>query len=227
MKYLKYRLLEADADFLLPYCESNLKGLPLYADIVSGLIDFNGVTVGETDDGEVRAVIYHNTMEYCLVWKSPDAQLARLHELPDFDRGGYTLMQYVKKPSSVSGVYMATNLDSVTQCVSLAFSGDDAEDRDGALYKMVKRINAGLADVFCTVDGGKVTSTAAVVAKNKKYALIGNIFTLENRRREGLAGRLINACADKCLKEGLTPVLYCEEELVPYYIKQGFERIDG
>lgn len=87
---------------------------------------------------------------------------------------------------------------------------------------MVRAVSRTLAEYRVIEENGELLSSGGIVAKNEKYALLGNIFTSPLHREQGLASRVVRALVSSALSQGLTPVLYCERRNVRFYKKLGF-----
>lgn len=86
-----------------------------------------------------------------------------------------------------------------------------------------RAVNAGLADVFVLTDAaGNICGCAQIMAKNRRYALIGNVYTVKRFRGQGVAGKLLAACEAQAAKEGLLPVLYCNKNMTSFYKARGY-----
>ncbi len=85
-----------------------------------------------------------------------------------------------------------------------------------------RAVNAGLSEVFALYEDGQLAATACLFAKNERYALIGDVFTVYPYRYQGYATRLVNACVAKAQEQHLTPILYCHKDLRKFYRKMGF-----
>ena len=85
-----------------------------------------------------------------------------------------------------------------------------------------RAVNAGLAETFALYEGGQLAATASLCAKNERYALLGDVFTVYRYRYQGYATKLVNACVAKAQEQGLTPILYCHKDLRKFYKRMGF-----
>ena len=100
---------------------------------------------------------------------------------------------------------------------------DTLNDRTERRYVFRARaVNAGLAEVFALYKDGNLAATACLFAKNERYALIGDVFTVYQYRYQGYATRLVNACVAKAQSQNLTPILYCHKSMKTFYSKMGF-----
>lgn len=87
---------------------------------------------------------------------------------------------------------------------------------------IVRGINAGLCSYLGVYEDGALVSCGGIVASNEKYALIGNIFTREDRRGKGLARTVVTTLVNEAKQKDLIPILYCEKETTGFYRKLGF-----
>ena len=85
-----------------------------------------------------------------------------------------------------------------------------------------RAVNTGLSEVFALYEDGKLAATACLFAKNERYALIGDVFTVYQYRYQGYATKLVNACVAKAQEQRLTPILYCHKDLRKIYKRMGF-----
>lgn len=85
--------------------------------------------------------------------------------------------------------------------------------------------NKGFCKFFGIIRNDNLVSVSAVTAINDRFALIGNVFTIQSRRNEGLAEKCVKKCIEFSLSQGKIPFLYCEENMREYYKKSGFEEI--
>lgn len=96
----------------------------------------------------------------------------------------------------------------------------------GDEQRYVFRVRAsakGLAETFGAFDKrGDLLSTASIVAENEKYSLIGDVFTRQNMRGNGLAGRVCLEACRRAVLRGKVPWLLCGERLLPFYFRLGF-----
>ena len=100
--------------------------------------------------------------------------------------------------------------------------GARSENTEKRYVFRARSVNAGLAETFGIYEDGKLASTASICAKNERYALIGDVYTVYRYRYQGYAARLTKACVARAQQQGLTPVLYCEKSMRKFYRKLGF-----
>lgn len=91
---------------------------------------------------------------------------------------------------------------------------------------IVRGINAGLCAYRGIYEDGALVSCGGIVASNEKYALIGNVFTGENCRGQGLASSLVKTLVNEAKQKDLIPILYCEKETTGFYRKIGFSETE-
>lgn len=100
----------------------------------------------------------------------------------------------------------------------------DAEEKR-CVFRL-RAANAGLMNAFGTVDAnGGLCAAAQIMAKNRRYALIGNLYTRADCRGRGCAARLLAACEAQAAAEGLQSVLYCRPSMMRYYYKHGYRTV--
>ena len=85
-----------------------------------------------------------------------------------------------------------------------------------------RAVNAGLAETFALYEDRQLAATASICAKNERYALLGDVFTVYQYRYQGCATKLVNACVARALSQNLTPILYCHKDLRKFYKRMGF-----
>ncbi len=91
---------------------------------------------------------------------------------------------------------------------------------------IVRGVNAGLCAYRGIYENGALVSCGGIVASNEKYALIGNIFTREDRRGKGLACAVVKTLVNEAKQKDLTPILYCEKGTAGFYRKLGFSETE-
>lgn len=91
---------------------------------------------------------------------------------------------------------------------------------------IVRGVNAGLCAYRGIYENGALVSCGGIVASNEKYALIGNIFTREDRRGKGLARDVVKTLVNEAKQKDLIPILYCEKETTGFYRKIGFSETE-
>lgn len=96
-------------------------------------------------------------------------------------------------------------------------------DEEIRYVRYIKAINASLAAVFGIKEDGKFVSFAAVSASNTTDALIGDVFTLPEYRKRGLAGECVKACVSFAVQNKKTPFVFCEEKNKKFYENLNFE----
>lgn len=102
------------------------------------------------------------------------------------------------------------------------------EPNDGEEKRFVyeaRAINAGLAHAFGIYTSGRLIAAAQILAKNRRCALIGNVYTAQAYRGNGAATCLLAACEATAAAEGLSPVLYCRPEMRRFYRARGYRRV--
>ncbi len=85
--------------------------------------------------------------------------------------------------------------------------------------------NKGFCKFFGIKEKGSLISVAAVVGVNDKFSLIGNVFTVKEKRGQGFARKCVEKCIEFSVLQGKIPVLYCDENMTAYYKGLGFEEI--
>lgn len=200
---------------LLPLAETSLSGASLYTDILCGLTSVCGLTTELDADGRVLNIYYDNTYRSCkLNVKDGRCVCENADDVSVMvSAGGVTdISPSVKK---------AENVALVDECLKLCIG-----DNDDEVYRIFTRSRKGFASVFYITDGdGEIISTGSIVARNKKFAVIGNIYTAPGCRNKGYAGQILEACVSEALSEKLIPALYCSTEMKNYYFKRGFSEI--
>lgn len=88
--------------------------------------------------------------------------------------------------------------------------------------EIAKGVNNGSAYYAGVYAGERLISAGAITAMNRKFALIGNIFTDKNYRHTGLASGIVGHLCLTAVEAGKIPVLYCENKNVRFYKKLGF-----
>lgn len=91
---------------------------------------------------------------------------------------------------------------------------------------IVRGVNAGLCAYRGINENNTLVSCGGIVASNEKYALLGNIFTREDRRGAGLASAVVKSLVNEAKRKELIPILYCEKETTGFYRKLGFSETE-
>lgn len=202
---------------LLPFVRNSLAGVSLYTDIKCGLTNVCGLTTELSEDGSVLNIFYDNTWRSCVLSVKDGQAVCEDGEsacVLVYSGGG------VKAPR---GVKKAENVSEVGDCLELCIGANDDE-----IYRIFSRSRKGYASVYYIGDGcGGIAATGSIVAKNRKYAVIGDIYTAESCRGKGLAAEILYACVADALGEGLIPALYCKPEMKNYYLQKGFSETEN
>ena len=102
-------------------------------------------------------------------------------------------------------------------------------DSQGGIFAKIDEDDDTLscyATAFGEYEGGILCAAAPILAKNRRFALIGNLFTLPEHRGRGCAARLLAACEAAAAAEGLRPVLYCYPAMARYYLARGYRILE-
>ena len=120
-------------------------------------------------------------------------------------------------------VRRAQDADSVMELLTLLHGRPPIGDETARYVYFARAANAGFSDVFFFSEAdGTVCGCAQILAKNRRYALIGNVYTVPAKRGQGVAAALLAACETLAAEEGLLPVLYCEAAMTSYYRAHGY-----
>lgn len=102
------------------------------------------------------------------------------------------------------------------------FSGQD-EEYERWLSGIRYRQRGQGAQVYAIYEGQEPVSAASLSGTAGEYALIGSVVTRTDRREKGLGSHLVRHLCSKVRDAGRVPVLCCDEELVPFYQRLGFD----
>ncbi|MBQ7687985.1 MAG: GNAT family N-acetyltransferase [Clostridia bacterium] len=108
---------------------------------------------------------------------------------------------------------------------TLAADPGQTVDAQESYVTSTRRINRGLSSYFAVFEGDTPVSGGGIVAKNEKYALIGDLYTNPAYRGGGYASAVLCACEAAAAAENLTPVLYCDKKHARFYKKRGWRRV--
>lgn len=171
--------------------------------------------LGEDENGDIKSVIFDTGDEYFLV--------AGEEFPPLLTRCEKTIMIYSKSTCTGAAAESLTGREILGLYKLLSGKNTLSFDDERRYVLRLRAVNAGLAAVFGIKQGERLVSSASSVSENKKYAVIGDVFTDEKYRRQGLAFRCLSAVTEYILKKGKIPVLLCDTDMCPYYEKAGFE----
>lgn len=94
-------------------------------------------------------------------------------------------------------------------------------DEERYVYK-ARCMRDGFSFGFGVKEDGKLLSFAFIVAKNEDTCLLGDVFTVPERRNEGLSRACVHACVRKALEERKTVYTLCEEKNLAFYHRLQF-----
>lgn len=114
----------------------------------------------------------------------------------------------------------------LSEVLDLVHPNAGADEKEMMYVYFSRATNAGLSAAFGEYEGGILCAAAQILAKNRRFALIGNLFTLPEHRGRGCAARLLAACEAAAVAEGLRPVLYCYPAMARYYLARGYRILE-
>ncbi len=211
------RARENDRMILKELCKASLHGTEAFACLcVPAFPPEEHFWCGRDEKGEIRALLFENGDGCYPVFgkEFPEKFLGEKREA----------MIYNKKDCDAVPDVTELSNRSIAQFYEL-HSGLSFDNKRRYVYALHCK-NNGLCRFFGIEDGGELLSVAAVTAVNEKYALIGNVFTREDKRNRGLAKKCLMKCIEYALSEEKTPFLYCKREMIDYYERTGFEKTD-
>lgn len=223
---------EEDVPGLLAFCADRPCGAEIYTSLQLCGADtaVGNVWTGTDDAGRLRLAIYDNgsyatylTERRCYVAPLPkDAEGFDLFKKPP-RRRRLCQMVYAGKavpfPDGTQTLRGTAIMDMYKAVKETTTLNEKAERR---YVFRARAVNAGLSEVFALYENGKLAATACLFAKNERYALIGDVFTVYQYRYQGYATKLVNACVAKAQQQRLTPILYCHKDLRKFYKRMGF-----
>lgn len=231
MPELKYVLAgEADKKELLTHFACVPCGTDIYTYVSLNPADEeNGkLWCGKNDKDEIRAVIFDDGSYNIRFDKDKNKFTAAksLEKISLFTRPPfYTKLRFMIYNGTKKENGKAEKLGSkqMLDAFQMMCETDKLNDYSERKYiENVRAVNHSLADYVGIYKDGKIVSCGGIVAKNKKYALIGNIFTRKAYRKKGYAEIIVNTLINTALEQNLIPVLYCERKMGKYYKKIGF-----
>lgn len=230
---LTFRLATAeDVGGILDLCRDKPCGAEIYASVkLNGeKTEIGSLWAGLDGAGRLRLLIYDNGA-YITYLTARRGIIARPPEDdPGFDLFAVPgrksrLRQMVYRGGAIPFPEGVTELrgTAVLEMYRAVKETDALNEKTERRYvARLRAINAGLAETYGIYEDGRIASTASVCAKNERYALLGDVYTVYRYRYQGYAARLTQACVARARQQGLTPVLYCEKSMRKFYRKLGF-----
>ena len=227
---------EEDLDRILGFSRDRLFGTEIWSSVklCGADTDIGSLWTGTDRRGRLQTVVYDNGAYLTRLTKRGGCAAKPPKDDPGFDlfappqrKTRLRLMVYRGKklpfPDGTEEL-RGTALLSLYRTIR---GVDTLTDRAERRYvHRARTVNAGLADSFGIFEDGQIAATAGINAKNERYALIGDVFTVYQYRYQGYATRLTRACVARAQEQGLTPVLYCEKRMRKFYRKLGFVNIN-
>lgn len=226
---------EEDLAGILAFCQDNLYGAEVYASVklCGADTDIGSLWTGRDKKGRLKRVVYDNgayltfltRRRGCAARPPEDEAGLPLFALPP-RKARLRVMVYrggrLPFPGGVEEL-RGTGLLHLYQAIR--GTKELTERAERRYVHRARSVNAGLADSFGIFEDGAIAATASINAKNRRYALIGDVFTVFPYRYQGYATRLTAACVARAMEQGLTPILYCEKNMRKFYRKSGFVEI--
>lgn len=223
---------EEDVPELLAFCADRPCGTEIYTSLRLCGADtaVGSVWTGTDDAGRLRLAIYDNgsyatyltERRCCVAPLSKDAEGFDLFKRPP-RRRRLRQMVYAGKavpfPDGAQALQGTAIMEMYRAIKETPTLSDKAEQR---YVFRARAVNAGRSEVFALYEDGKLAATACLFAKNERFALIGDVFTVYQYRYQGYATKLVNACVSRAQDQHLTPILYCHKDLRKFYRKIGF-----
>ncbi len=214
---LKFRkALFSEKQILIKLTSDSLEGVFSFSFLLtSGENFYESFFVGVNEKGEIKSIVFDSGNEYFLVYGE---------EFPEiFPRPDKTVMIYDKKTSQKGSARSLEGREILGTYCLMSENNCPSFDDERRYVLRLRAKNSGYAEVFGTEKQGRLVSTASVSSMNGKYALISDVFTKKEERRQGLAGECLTSALSYCLEKGKIPVLVCEEKMCDYYKKAGFK----
>ena len=223
---------EEGLDDLLAFCRDRLYGTEIWSSVklCGADTDIGSLWTGTDQKGRLRLAVYDNGAYF--TWLTKRRGYAAK---PRMDDGGFPSFALPPRKTRLRlMVYRGKALpfpDGVEELrgtgllqLYRAIRGTDTltERAERRYVHRARTVNAGLADSFGIFEDGQIAATASINAKNERYALIGDVFTVFQYRYQGYASRLTKACVARAQEQGLIPILYCEKSMTRFYRKLGF-----
>jgi amino-acid N-acetyltransferase len=98
-------------------------------------------------------------------------------------------------------------------------------DKGEMLARSLSEIYENIRDYYIVKDGERVIGCAALHVNWADLAEIRSVAVAEDRQRQGIGGRLINACLEDAEKLGIETV-FCLTYQPGFFEKFGFARVD-
>lgn len=183
---------------------------------------------GKNEENEIRAVIFDDG-SYNIRFDADNNKFTaarNLKKISLFTRPPfYTKLRFMiyNGTNKENGTAEKLNSKQILDAFHMMCETDELNDYSERKYiENVRAVNHSLADYVGIYKDGKIISCGGIVAKNEKYALIGNIFTRKEYRKNGYAEIIVNTLINTAIEQNLIPVLYCERKMGKYYKKIGF-----
>ena len=223
---------EEDVPALLAFCADKPCGAEIYTSLKLCGADtaVGSLWTGTDDEGRLRLAIYDNGSYVTYLTERrgyavplpKDAEGTDLFRKPPRKRRLYRMVYTggaVPFPEGAVSLQGASIMEMYRAVKETATLSDKAERR---YVFRARAVNAGLSEVFALYEDGQLAATACLFAKNGRYALIGDVFTVYQYRYQGYATMLVNACVARAQEQNLTPILYCDKRMKKFYRKMGF-----
>lgn len=138
------------------------------------------------------------------------------------------LEKTIPAPDMPQGIAEIKGCARVWEMLGLLHGAQPPQAAESRYVYTLRAMNAGLSDAFGVTDGtGALCAVARITAKNRRYALIGDVFTKTGCRGRGYAARLLTACEARAAATGLKSVLYCYPEMARFYLARGYRSLNA
>ncbi|MFX1265478.1 MAG: N-acetyltransferase [Promethearchaeota archaeon] len=102
---------------------------------------------------------------------------------------------------------------------------NDFADRDEMLPRPLSEIYENIRDYFAVRLAGQITGCAALHVMWSDLAEVKSVAVAEERQRQGIGSRLVEACLEEARLLGL-PTVFCLTYKPDFFQKFGFSQVD-
>ena len=188
-----------------------------YGQLWAGLDEENRLAAVLLDTGETRTLL---TPEACIAGAAPGGDAA---PFPPLSVAAPFLVMAKALPGACAAPAAAPA--PLAEVLELVHPKAGADEKELMYVYFSRAANAGFSAAFGEYEGGDLCAAAQILAKNRRFALIGNLYTRPESRGRGCGTRLLAACEAHAAAKGLIPVLYCYPNMARFYTARGYRSL--